>query len=50
VGTADPRTLKDRAIVVTGASRGIGRDIAIRAATTVVHRTTDPVETKDEFV
>jgi citronellol/citronellal dehydrogenase len=27
-----PRTLKDRVVVVTGASRGIGRDIAVRAA------------------
>jgi NAD(P)-dependent dehydrogenase (short-subunit alcohol dehydrogenase family) len=32
VGTCDPRTLKDRVVVVTGASRGIGRDIAVRAA------------------
>jgi citronellol/citronellal dehydrogenase len=32
VGTRGPRTLKDRVVVVTGASRGIGRDIAIRAA------------------
>ena len=28
----DLRTLKDRVVVVTGASRGIGRDIAVRAA------------------
>ena len=28
----DPRTLKDRVVVVTGASRGIGAAIAIRAA------------------
>ncbi|WP_102143243.1 SDR family oxidoreductase [Mycobacterium hubeiense] len=27
-----PRTLKDRVVVVTGGSRGIGREIAIRAA------------------
>jgi citronellol/citronellal dehydrogenase len=32
VGTLAPRTLKDRVVVVTGASRGIGRDIAVRAA------------------
>jgi citronellol/citronellal dehydrogenase len=32
VGTGDPRNLKDRVVVVTGASRGIGRDIAVRAA------------------
>jgi NAD(P)-dependent dehydrogenase (short-subunit alcohol dehydrogenase family) len=32
VATIDPRTLKDRVVVVTGASRGIGRDIAVRAA------------------
>jgi NAD(P)-dependent dehydrogenase (short-subunit alcohol dehydrogenase family) len=28
----DPRTLADRAVLVTGASRGIGREIAVRAA------------------
>jgi citronellol/citronellal dehydrogenase len=32
VGSPDPRALKDRVIVVTGASRGIGREIAVRAA------------------
>jgi NAD(P)-dependent dehydrogenase (short-subunit alcohol dehydrogenase family) len=32
VGTLGPRTLKDRVVVVTGASRGIGREIAVRAA------------------
>ncbi|MDT5137087.1 MAG: citronellol/citronellal dehydrogenase [Mycobacterium sp.] len=32
MATIDPRTLKDRVVVVTGASRGIGRDIAVRAA------------------
>jgi citronellol/citronellal dehydrogenase len=32
VGFPDPRTLRDRVIVVTGASRGIGRNIAVRAA------------------
>jgi citronellol/citronellal dehydrogenase len=32
VGSPDPRTLRDRVVVVTGASRGIGRAIAIRAA------------------
>ena len=32
MGTLGPRTLKDRVVVVTGASRGIGREIAIRAA------------------
>jgi citronellol/citronellal dehydrogenase len=29
---SDLRTLKDRVVVITGASRGIGRDIAVRAA------------------
>jgi citronellol/citronellal dehydrogenase len=29
----DPRTLADRVVLVTGASRGIGREIAVRAAT-----------------
>jgi citronellol/citronellal dehydrogenase len=33
VGNPDPRTLTDRVVVVTAASRGIGRDMAIRAAT-----------------
>jgi NAD(P)-dependent dehydrogenase (short-subunit alcohol dehydrogenase family) len=28
----DPRTLADRVVLVTGASRGIGREIAVRAA------------------
>src|SRR6201999_1132365 len=32
VGNTDPRTLKDRVVVVTGASRGIGTAIAVRAA------------------
>jgi len=32
VGILGPRTLKDRVVVVTGASRGIGREIAVRAA------------------
>jgi citronellol/citronellal dehydrogenase len=32
VADGDLRTLKDRVVVVTGASRGIGRDIAVRAA------------------
>jgi citronellol/citronellal dehydrogenase len=32
VSKSDPRTLKDRVVVVTGASRGIGREIAVRAA------------------
>jgi len=32
VPTGRPRTLKDRVVVVTGASRGIGREIAVRAA------------------
>jgi citronellol/citronellal dehydrogenase len=32
MSNTDPRTLKDRVIVVTGASRGIGAAIAIRAA------------------
>jgi NAD(P)-dependent dehydrogenase (short-subunit alcohol dehydrogenase family) len=32
MGDARPRTLKDRVIVVTGASRGIGAAIAVRAA------------------
>jgi citronellol/citronellal dehydrogenase len=31
VGSSLPRNLKDRIVVVTGASRGIGREIAIRA-------------------
>lgn len=32
MSNSDPRTLKDRVVVVTGASRGIGREIAVRAA------------------
>lgn len=32
MGDPDPRTLKNRVVVVTGASRGIGRDVAVRAA------------------
>jgi NAD(P)-dependent dehydrogenase (short-subunit alcohol dehydrogenase family) len=32
VSNTDPRTLKDRVVVVTGASRGIGAAIAVRAA------------------
>jgi NAD(P)-dependent dehydrogenase (short-subunit alcohol dehydrogenase family) len=32
VSNSDPRSLKDRVIVVTGASRGIGAAIAVRAA------------------
>jgi citronellol/citronellal dehydrogenase len=32
VSSPDPRTLKDRVVVVTGASRGIGAAIAVRAA------------------
>lgn len=32
MGYLSERTLKDRVVVVSGASRGIGRDIAIRAA------------------
>ena len=32
MGSPALRTLRDRVIVVTGASRGIGRDIAVRAA------------------
>ena len=32
MGSLGPRTLKDRVVVVTGASRGIGREIAVRAA------------------
>jgi citronellol/citronellal dehydrogenase len=47
VGTRDPRTLKDRVVVITGASRGIGRDIAVRAAAdgasvALLARTDDP--------
>jgi citronellol/citronellal dehydrogenase len=32
LGHPDPRTLADRVVLVTGASRGIGREIAVRAA------------------
>jgi citronellol/citronellal dehydrogenase len=32
VGNRHPRTLKDRVVVVTGASRGIGAAIAVWAA------------------
>jgi citronellol/citronellal dehydrogenase len=32
VGSSDPRTLKDRVVLVTGASRGIGAAVAVRAA------------------
>jgi citronellol/citronellal dehydrogenase len=32
VGNPHPRTLKDRVVVVTGASRGIGTAVAVRAA------------------
>jgi len=32
VNSPDPRTLRDRVVVVTGASRGIGAAIAVRAA------------------
>lgn len=32
MATIGPRTLKDRVVVVTGASRGIGREVAVRAA------------------
>ncbi|TGD87070.1 SDR family NAD(P)-dependent oxidoreductase [Mycolicibacterium sp. CH28] len=32
MNNATPRTLRDRVVIVTGASRGIGREIAVRAA------------------
>ncbi len=32
MSTAEGRTLRDRVVLVTGASRGIGREIAVRAA------------------
>jgi citronellol/citronellal dehydrogenase len=32
VGSPDPRTLKDRVVLITGASRGIGAAVAVRAA------------------
>ena len=33
MGSSDPRTLKDSVVLVTGASRGIGAAVAVRAAT-----------------